>query len=75
MMLQNFLAEHIAVDVGVDFGCFDAFMSQHGLDSTQVGSAFQQMSGELMAECVGADVFFQSDAACQLLYYMKHHDA
>ena len=75
MMLDNLLAEHIPVDMGIDFGGPDAFVPQHGLDSTQVGSAFQEVGGERVAEGVGANGLFQADETCQLLYYMEHHDA
>lgn len=56
MMLDDFASQHIAVDVCVDFGCSNRFVSQHALDGTQVGSAFQQVGCKGMAEGVRADV-------------------
>ena len=52
MMLQNFLSKGSCIDVGIDFCCTDAFVSQHGLDGTQIGSAFEQRGGNGMSQGV-----------------------
>jgi len=50
MVEEDFLAEVGCVDVEVDFGSGDAFVAHHLLDGAQVGSAFEQMGGEGVAE-------------------------
>ena len=42
MVVEDLLAQRGGVDMGVDFRCTDTLMAQHGLDDTQVGSAFEQ---------------------------------
>ena len=61
VMLNDFAPQSVSVHVGVNFGCSDAFMAQHALDGTQVGSAFQQVGGEGMSECMWADVLLKPD--------------
>lgn len=58
VVFDDFLPQQIAVDVGINLGGADAFVSQHTLDGTQVGTAFEQMGGERVAESMGADAFF-----------------
>lgn len=50
MMFQYLFPQELAVDMRIDFGGGNLFMSQHLLDSKQVGSPFQQVGGEGMAE-------------------------
>ena len=49
-MFQYLFPQELAVDMRIDFGGGNLFMSQHLLDSKQVGSPFQQVGGEGMAE-------------------------
>jgi len=55
-MFEDFLPEVSLVNVHVNLGCANIFMSEHRLDGPQVGSALQKLCGEAMAEGVGADV-------------------
>ena len=41
MMFYDFTSQHIAVDVGVDFGSRNRLMPQHALDSPQIGASFK----------------------------------
>ena len=41
MMFNDLTAKHITVDMRVDFGCSNILMSEHALNSPQIGSAFQ----------------------------------
>src|SRR5690606_12150825 len=59
---------------GIDFGSGNAFVSQHLLYSTQVGTAFDQVAGKRMAERVGTDFFLQSDFCRKVLDDNKYHD-
>ena len=65
----------MSVHVGVDFGGSDAFMAQHTLDGTQIGTTFQQVGGERMTECMRTDVLFQTNGIGQFLDEMEYHDA
>ena len=44
---EDFVAQAGAVDVDVDFGGGDALVAQHLLDGAQVGSALEQVGGEI----------------------------
>ena len=46
MMLNDFASQTISVNMCVNFGGTDTFVSQHALDDTQIGTSFQQMSGK-----------------------------
>ena len=59
-MLQNLLSEVALVDVHIDFGCADIFVSEHGLDGSQVGPSLQELRGKTVAEGVWADVLLDS---------------
>ena len=56
MKLAMNVAETLAGDVRIKFGCADARMSKHFLDDSQVGAVFEQMRGEGMAQHVRRDV-------------------
>ena len=43
----------IAGDMGVDLGCGDVGMAEHGLHAPQIGTAFHEMCGESVAQHVG----------------------
>ena len=75
VMFNDFAPQSVSVHVGVNFGCSDAFMAQHALDGTQVGSAFQQVGGEGMSECMWADVLLKPDGIGQLFDDMEDHNA
>ena len=75
MMLDNLAAKHVSVDMGINFGCCDGFVSQHTLYGTQVRASFQQVGSEGMTEGVRADIFGDTGFLRQLLYQVKNHDA
>lgn len=53
--------EFAVLDLGVDLCRFDACVSKHFLDQSQVGSACEQVSGEAMTEGVWAGFRIDSD--------------
>ena len=55
-MFEYLLAQETAINVRVDFSGAYLLMAQHGLDSAQVGTAFEQVSGKGMAQRVRRDV-------------------
>lgn len=60
VMFYDFTAEHVTVDVRIDFGGCYGFVPQHTLYSAQIGPAFEQVGGERVAEGMGAYVFDNS---------------
>ena len=67
MMFEYLFPQELAVDMRIDFGGGNLFMSQHLLDSKQVGSPFQQVGGEGMAERMRAHVLFDTGHFCLLI--------
>ena len=57
MIVPDGVLEVTAVYMGIDFGSGDGFVSQHVLDRTQIGAAFDEVGGEAVAEGMGADRF------------------
>ena len=74
-MSDDFCAQHRAVDMGIDLGSGDGFMSQHGLNGTQVGSSLQQVGGKRMTERVRTNGLLDACPFGQLFDEMEHHDA
>ena len=52
-----------AVNVGVDLGGGDVWMTEHDLDGPKIGTMFEKVGGEWMAQGVGADLFV--DPGCK----------
>jgi thymidylate synthase len=46
MMSYDLFTEIIQIEMGVYLGGYEVFVAQHHLYQTQIGSAFEQMSGE-----------------------------
>lgn len=74
-VLQNLIPKKAAINVGIDFGCTDAFVSQHGLNGAQVGSALQQVGGKAVPEGVGRDYLLYARLFGVDLDVMEHCDA
>lgn len=75
MMHQDFFAYVGCVYMGVYLSGSDAFVSEHALYGTQVGSSFQQMCGKGMAKGVWTDAFLYSSPFGMLFDNIKHHVA
>ena len=75
MVLENLGAEHVAVDVHVDFGGAYAFVAEHSLNGTEVGSTFEQVGGKAVAEGVGTDGWADTCAQAELFDDMEDGDA
>ena len=74
-VLQNLIPKKAAINVGIDFGCTDAFVSQHGLNGAQVGSALQQVGGKTVSEGVGRDGLLDARLFGVDLDIMEYSDA
>lgn len=75
MMIYDFIAQTGSVDVCVDFGSGNLFVSQHALDGTQIGSSLKQMRGEGVTESVRTDGFPNSGKTDILPDYVENHNA
>lgn len=70
---KNFLAKMSGVDMSVDLGGSNGFVTQHGLDSTQIGTPFKQTGGKRMAKSVGRDRFPNASLCHEVLYQNEDH--
>ena len=52
-MLQHLLSEEATIEVRVNLGSADVFVSQHHLDGTERSTPFEEMRGKGVAESVG----------------------
>ena len=75
MVLYDFTSQHVPVDVCINFRSGDGLVSQHTLDGPQIGSAFQQVGGEGVAEGVRTDSFGDSGGFSQFFDDVEDHDA
>ena len=73
MMLQNVFHPLLGADVGVDFGCKDAFVAEHLLHYAQVCTVFNQMGCKGVPEGVGGDFFVHSQSLHTLTDHGKDH--
>ena len=72
MVLDECGAEEFSVDVGVDFGGSDGFVAEHFLDGPEVGTAFDEVGGEGVAEGMRGDGFFDAGFFGEL--FDEHED-
>lgn len=75
MELVQHLPQVIPIEMGVDLGGGDAFVSQHFLDGTQVGTTFDKVGGKTVPEGVRADVFLEPDTLNLFFDDEKYHHA
>ena len=74
MMFQYLFPQELAVDMRIDFGGEDAFVSEHLLYLPDTGAPFEQVRGEGMTEGMGTYVFMDTGGLRLLLDDMKYHD-
>lgn len=72
---MELLAQELAVDVGVELGGAYAFVAEHGLYGTEVGTALEEVGGEGVAQGVGGDGTRDAGTGGQHLYGVEHGDA
>ena len=75
VVLYDFAAQLVAVDMRIDFGGGDGLVPQHALDGAQVGPSFQQVGGEGVAEGVRTDALGDARFFGKLFNQVEHHDA
>src|ERR1700744_736626 len=66
-------AEIFPVQMSINLGCGDAFMTQHLLDCAQIGSAFDKMGGEGMPEGMGRDILGYTGQVGQVADDVEDH--
>jgi hypothetical protein len=57
MMLQDKIAQMSINDMGVDLGCGEVGVTEHGLDHSQVGTTCQQVRRKGVTQDMGSDPF------------------
>ena len=74
-MLLELFAQELAVDVGVELGGAYAFVAEHGLYGTEVGTALEEVGSKGVAQGVGGDGTGDAGTGGQHLYGVEHGDA
>ena len=69
------MAQVVAVEVRIDFGGEDAFVSEHLLYLPDTGAPFEQVRGERVPERMRADVFVDAGALGGLFQDREDHHA
>ena len=72
---QYLLTQGALVEVCVQLGGGDVLVAEHGLDGVEAGAALEQVSGEGVAEGVGADGFRDARGLRLELDEVEHGDA
>lgn len=70
---QQGFSQKTSVQMGVYFSGGDAFMSQHFLNSSQVGPSLYQMGGKGMPECMWGYVFLNIGFLGKVFNDIKYH--
>ena len=71
VVIENLFAQGGCVDMRIDFGCSNVFMTEHRLNGTQVCPTLQQRRSETMAQGVGRNGFLD---ACFLSLSLDHDE-
>ena len=71
VVIENLFAQGGRVDMRIDFGCSNVFMTEHCLNGTQVCPTLQQRRSETMAQGVGRDGLLD---ACFLSLSLDHDE-
>ena len=75
VVLEDFLAQRLAVDVRINLGGSDFLVPQHRLDGAEVGPALEEVRREGVAEGVRADGLVDTRERGLLLDDGENHDA
>ena len=71
MMLYYLFAQSDTVNMGVNFGGRNTFVSEHCLNDSKIGSSLQQMRRKGVSESMRTYILFYSGKQHKLLYQMK----
>ncbi len=75
VVVENLFAQGGRVDMRIDFGCSNVFMTEHRLNGTQVCPTLQQRRSETMAQGVGRDGFLDASFLSLSLDHDEYHRA
>lgn len=75
MASENLLAQVCTIYVSIDFCCREVFVTQHLLNSLEVRSTLEQVSGKTMSERVWRDVLCDASLSSILPNIDKETDA
>ena len=75
VVVENLFAQGSCVDMGIDFGCSNVFMTEHRLNGTQVCPTLQQRRSETMAQGVGRNGLLDTCFLSLSLDHDEYHRA
>ena len=75
VVVENLFAQGGRIDMRIDFGCTNVFMTEHRLNGTQVCPTLQQRRSETMAQGVGRDGFLDASFLSLSLDHDEYHRA
>ena len=70
---EDFFSESSRVEVEVNFGSSDSFVSEHLLNCAEVSAAFEEVGCERMPEGVRGDSLFNSGSVGEPTYEDENH--
>lgn len=73
MICLHYLGQMGAIYVHINFGSGNAFMPQHLLYGSKIGTIFEQMSGKGMPEGMRANCFFETNLLSKRFNDSKDH--
>ena len=73
VVVENLFAQGGCVDMRIDFGCSNVFMTEHRLNGTQVCPTLQQRRSKTMAQGVGRDGFLDASFLSLSLDHDEYH--
>ena len=75
MVFDNLTAQEVLVEVEVDFGSGNAFVPQHLLYGTQVGTILEQVRGKGVSQGVGAHTLRYATKLASIAHNVENHGA
>lgn len=66
MKLVNDFRKMFSVQMQINFSCRNAFMSQHLLNSPNIGAIFQKVRGKGVSKGMWTNLFVNSGFNCQI---------
>ena len=75
VVVENLFAQGGCVDMRIDFGCSNVFMTEHRLNGTQVCPTLQQRRSETMAQGVGRNGLLDASFLSLSLDHDEYHRA
>ena len=74
MIIEDGLSEEFCIDVGINLGGENGFVTEHFLNGTKVGSHFDEVGGKGVAEGVGTNGFVDACFGGEVFDDVKNHN-